>query len=87
MQKNRKLEKKIFKKLKKHRVFISDNTKRGLLVYFSGDLGIWDMAVKSTQILGPKNRFLSIEPRKTSSLTSNHSKSCREFIFILPIQI
>jgi len=41
------------------------------------------MAQKNTQSLG-KNRFLSIEPRYTSSMTSNHSKSCREsFLYIL----
>ena len=67
------------KKLKN--VFISENIKWGSLVNFSGDLGIWDMAEKNTQNLGQKNRFFSIEPRYSSSLTSDHLKSGKEYIF------
>jgi len=43
MQKNRKLKKKIFKEKLKNTKFFSDKIKRGSVVYFSGDLGIWDI--------------------------------------------
>jgi hypothetical protein len=68
-------------------VFISDNIKRGVVVYISGYFGIWDMAVKKTQSLGPKIDFWLLNPSKPQHDPLNHSKSCREFIFVLPVQL
>ena len=56
-------------------VFISDNIKRGVLVYFSGDLriwDIWDMAEKNTQSLGPKIDFWLLNPSKPQHNPLNH---------------
>ena len=75
LQKNRKFLRKISKKPR----FISGKINIGSVVYFSGDLGIWDMW--DIQSLGPKNQFLSFEPRYTSA------EFCTKFIFIHPIQI
>ena len=58
-------KKKFYGKTQKHKVFISDNINRGVVVYFSGDLGIWDVwdtAGKNTQSLEPKIVFWILNP-------------------------
>ena len=57
------------------------------MVYFSGDLGIWDMVEKNTQSLGPKIDFWLLNHGRPPHDPLNHSKSCREFIFVLPVQL
>ena len=64
-----------------------DRLQRFAVVYFSGDPGIWEMAWKNTQSLGPKINFWLLNPGKPPHDPLNHSKSSRVFIFVLPVQL